>query len=124
VPGNICETRNDISPTRFPGKLNRENAYAAVQARKTPRTVVAAATIALFKSHKPKGWSVKTDVKFDTENSAGHGIIPRIRSIRVAFDGTSAIARLCLPEKAIEKTHRIGYNDNNVKMIKKICNGR
>ena len=53
MPGNIWETRKDIIPARRPGKRNRENAYAAVQARNTPNTVVAVATIAAFAIVRP-----------------------------------------------------------------------
>ena len=44
----------------------------------------------------------------EVEMSAGHGITARSRSQNVGLDGTSAMARLCLPEKAIERTQRTG----------------
>ncbi len=64
--------------------------------------------MALLRIHVENGWSWKTDVKFEREMSAGHGITARSRSQNVGLDGTSAMARLCLPEKAIERTQRTG----------------
>src|SRR5512144_894743 len=101
VPGNIWDTRNDIIPTRWPGKRKRENAYAAKQARATPMTAVSAATIALFTIQRAKGWSVNTETKFEADQRAGHGRIARNRSRNVGSGGTSAIARFCRPEKAM-----------------------
>ena len=79
-----------------------------MHARKTPTIVVATETIALLRTHVAKGWSAKTEVKFEKEISAGHGVTARRRSQNVGSGGTSAMARLCLPEKAIERTQRTG----------------
>ena len=79
-----------------------------MQARKTPTSVVAAATMALLSIQRPNGWSIHTEVKFDAEKAAGQGTTDRSRSRRLGSGGRSTIARLCLPENATVKTHRIG----------------
>jgi hypothetical protein len=47
-------------------------------------------------------------VKFWNDQWAGQGTTARSRSQEVASGGTSAMARLCRPEKAIEITQRTG----------------
>src|SRR5512147_391545 len=97
-----------MRPARRPGKRKRENAYPAVQARKTPRIVVAAATTTLFPSQRANGWSVMTETKFEKDQWSGHGATARSRSSQVGSGGRSAMARACPPENAIETTQRIG----------------
>src|SRR5512147_1552491 len=97
-----------MRPARRPGKRKREKAYPAVQARKTPRIVVAAATTTLLPSHRANGWSVITETKFENDQWPGHGATARSRSTHVGLAGRSAMARLCPPENAIETTQRIG----------------
>jgi hypothetical protein len=108
VPGNICETRKDIIPVRRPGNRNREKAYAAVQARNTPTTVVDSATMALLKIQRRNGCSVSTSVKLLSDHWLGQGMTARNRSRNDGSDGTSAKARFWVPEKATLMTHRTG----------------
>ena len=95
-------------PARRPGKRNRENAYAAVHARNTPNTVVAAATMALFTIHLRNGCSVRTSVKFLSEIVSGQGRTARSRSRNPGSGGTSANARFWVPENATLITHSTG----------------
>ncbi len=79
-----------------------------MQARKTPTIVVAAATIALFRSQRANGCCVITEVKFAIEIVVGHGTSVRSRSRTVGFAGRSTNIRLCCPENAMVRTQRIG----------------
>jgi len=79
-----------------------------VLARKTPRTVVARDTRALFSIQRRNGWSPKTDVKFAREKRAGHGTMARRRSQASGSCGRSAMARLWPPESAMVTTQRSG----------------
>src|SRR6476619_6237284 len=108
VPGNICDTRNDIMPTRRPGNLKREKAYAAVQERKTPAMVLKTATTVLLRTQRANGWSVITETKFEADQCSGKGMTARSRSLNCGSAGRSAMARLCLPEKAMLMTHSTG----------------
>jgi hypothetical protein len=79
-----------------------------VHARKTPTTVVAIEITALFQTQRAKGWSLITEAKLAQDHWAGHGMTARSRSRAVGSAGTSAMASVCFPEKAIVMTQRTG----------------
>ena len=79
-----------------------------MQARKTPSSVVKIATSALLSIQRANGWSLITEVKFETESFSGQGTTARSRSPAVGVGGRSAMARLCLPEKAMLNTQSTG----------------
>jgi hypothetical protein len=79
-----------------------------VQARKTPRKVVSAATRMLLSIQRPNGWSANSDRKLASDRCSGQGTTARSRSRKPAFDGTLVIARLWPPENAMVSTQRMG----------------
>ena len=70
--------------------------------------VVRPATRTLLSSQRANGWSAKSDRKLSRETFSGQGRTARTCCQSVALGGTSAMARLCPPEKAIVTTHRMG----------------
>ena len=73
-----------------------------------PSSVVKMATTTLFRTQRPKGWSVITDVKLVVDHCWGQGITARSRCRKDGSDGTSAMASVCRPEKAMLITQRTG----------------
>src|SRR4051812_43532375 len=100
TPGKICVSRNAARPVSRPGNLKRENAHAAVAARKRPMIVVAPATQSELKNWWPKSqWPAASVVEVN---------VRKFSNVTADGIGFGFESNDCAGETAIFKTQSTG----------------